>query len=183
MRGYFAVAVVAGFVAAVLTPQSAAAGSRTAYLLKNSRVVAPGKYRIGKRRMNCGKARTVIAPKFPDYGGALPGMIILNPAKLRRVSLTIRRFIFAHECGHQVVGRDETAADRYAILRGRKEGWLSRSGVRQVCRVLFRGQRGDRYHPPGKVRCRAIDLVFSEPVPARGAIRARSFASDTLNAR
>jgi len=179
VRRWFAAAPVTGVIFALLVPQPAAAGSRTVYFLKNSHVVAPGKYRIGRRQVKCGSARTVIAPRFPDYGGALPGMIILNPGKLRRISLTVRRFVYAHECGHQIVGRDETAADRYAIQRGRRMGWLNRRGVKQICRELFRGEKGDRQHPPGAVRCRAIANAYNDARPVPEGRRARNFNVET----
>lgn len=141
----------------------AEAASRTSIdqIMREAKVVKPGAYRIGRTSVGCGGARTVISPRFWDYGGAIPGYIIMNPRKLRRVPHYVRLFIYYHECGHQRYGRSETQADCHAIRTGRRQGWLNAKRVRGVCRILFRNSKGDRHHPPGPQRCRQLERCFA----------------------
>ncbi len=143
-----------------------AATERISALLKGATILPPGNYRIGKRRMSCGTAKTVIAPYFPDYGGAVRGLIFLNPGKLRRLPREVRMFVYAHECGHQINGGNESAADCYAVKRGRTERWLSKRGVVRVCQSLFAGRPGDAAHPPGDRRCEAIFRCYADAAPS-----------------
>jgi len=129
-------------------------------IISKAKVLQPGRYRLGKRRMRCRSAKTVISPRFWDYGGAIPGYIIMNPRKLRRVPAYVRMFIYYHECGHQFYGRNELRSDCYAIRRGREEGWLNARRVRNVCNMLFKHSKGDRYHPPGPLRCRKLNECY-----------------------
>jgi hypothetical protein len=161
-RNLAAVLVAAGLCAgsAASLPGSADAAPQTQRILAGAKILPAGAYRIAGRAIGCGSAETLIAPHFWDYGGALPGLIILNPSKMARLPDKVKRFVYAHECGHQVVGSDETAADCYAIARGRREGWLTQADVGSVCRLLFRHARGDRVHLPGPERCRMLDACY-----------------------
>lgn len=118
-------------------------------------------YSVGGTNMTCGKTPIMLSNEFWDYGGAIKGMIILNPRKLRTIPTTVRMYIYAHECGHQYVGGDESAADCYAVKRGRKQGWLSAGGLKQICN-FFKGNDGDFTHRPGIVRCRAMQQCYAQ---------------------
>jgi len=162
----------------------AASRASVEQIISQAKVVEPGAYRIGSKSVDCGGARTVISPSFWDYGGAIPGYIIMNPRKLRRVPHYVRLFIYYHECGHQRYGRSETQADCHAIRTGRRQGWLNAERVRGVCRILFRNSKGDRYHPPGPQRCRELERCFAgNLVQERRPAGRRTLAIDALNVR
>ena len=125
-------------------------------LADGGRLLPAGAYKIGNRRMRCGSARTLLSPKFWDYGGALPDLIILNPHKMNSLPRRIRMFVYEHECAHQTVGANETRADCTAIRKGKREGWLKRRDVQHICQRLFIHSKGDRYHLPGPQRCKKL---------------------------
>ena len=125
-------------------------------LADGGRLLPAGVYKIGNRRMRCGGARTLITTKFWDYGGALPGLIILNPLKMNTLPRRMRMFVYEHECAHQTVGADEARADCVAIKKGKRQGWLKRRDVQHICQRLFIHSKGDRYHAPGPQRCKAL---------------------------
>ena len=79
---------------------------------------------------------TVIDNNLDDYGAAYPGFLILNKKLLGRVSMPVKLWIHAHECGHQFRGPDEDLADCFAVQRGRAERWLSLEGLEEVCRFI-----------------------------------------------
>ena len=124
-------------------------------LTDGGRLLQAGAYRIGNRRMRCGSAKTLISPKFWDYGGALPDLIILNPRKMKTLPRRLRMFVYEHECAHQNTS-SETRADCTAIKKGKREGWLRRRDVQHVCQRLFLHSKGDRYHPAGPKRCKLL---------------------------
>ena len=99
-------------------------------------LIAPGKLRVAGRAMRCGRTPTLMDHSFWDYGGASEDLIILNPNKLETLPESVRLYVYAHECGHQVHGRSEPRADCYAVKRGRKAGWLDRAGLTQICDFL-----------------------------------------------
>ncbi len=125
-------------------------------LADGGRLLQAGVYSIGNRRMRCGSAKTLVTTKFWDYGGALPGLIILNPLKMNSLPRRMRMFVYEHECAHQTVGANETRADCVAVTKGKRQGWLKRRDVQHICQRLFIHSKGDRYHPPGPQRCRQL---------------------------
>lgn len=157
------------------TPATAQPLSLSELMGKNAKVLAPGRYKIGKRRMRCGRAKTLVSPHFWDYGGALPDLIIINPRKMNSLPRSIRMFVYYHECAHQSVGADEVAADCQAIRRGKKEGWLKKRGVKRICKRLFIHSKGDRYHPPGPKRCRLLMQCYDGRGRTRTARRGSGF--------
>jgi len=124
-----------------------------------------GATRIAGKRMNCRAARVVKSKTSPGVGYALSGVIVLDPRKLRRYPSVVRRLIFLHECAHQYVGRDEAGADCWAVRIAKRQGWLPKRGVRQVCKS-FLGSSGSQYHLPGPARCRAMIQCF-DAAPTR----------------
>ncbi len=125
-------------------------------LADGGRLLPAGTYKIGNRRMRCGNAKTLISSKFWDYGGALPGLIILNPHKMNTLPRRMRMFVYEHECAHQTVGANEARADCTAITKGKRQGWLKRRDVQHICQRLFIHSKGDKYHLPGPQRCRQL---------------------------
>jgi hypothetical protein len=130
------------------------------------KVLAPGTLKLAGRMMSCGRTPTLISHTFWDYGGAKQGIIILNPTKLQGLTEATRLYIYAHECGHQLYGPKETKADCYAVKRGKRKGWLTRSGMTEVCAFL-RPHPGDWVHPPGPKRCEIMTKCFDNAKPRR----------------
>lgn len=81
---------------------------------------------------------------------ARPGVISLRP-DFFTLPAVVQTFIYAHECGHQVVGSDESAADCWAIKLGRNQGWLTPEGL-QLVGQYFVNSPGDWTHAPGPFR-------------------------------
>lgn len=131
-----------------------------------NKLLAPGKLKLAGRYVRCGRTPTLMSHTFWDYGGAKKGMIILNPSKLEGLSQSVRLYVYAHECGHQVYGPRETRADCYAVERGKREGWLTNAGMDEICTFL-EPHPGDWVHPPGPKRCQLMRKCFDKAKPRR----------------
>jgi len=129
-----------------------------------AKLVGAGKLKLDSHRMVCGKRPTVIDPNFESWGGAYPGFLILNPKRLKSLPTQVKLFIYAHECGHQFIGRDETAADCFGVKRGRRYGWLNQKGLEQVCQFISK-LKGDAQHADGPTRCEKIRVCYREAAP------------------
>ncbi len=114
-----------------------------------SGVAHAGSAILGGRRMTCARAKIRLNSNIPGVGFATPGRIALNPRALKRYSSAVRRMIFLHECAHQYVGGNEAAADCWAVRRAKRQGWLTRKGIRQVCASFN-----------SAARCRALTRCF-----------------------
>ena len=130
------------------------------------KLLSAGKLKLAGRYVRCGRTPTLISHTFWDYGGAKKGMIILNPSKLEGLSKTVRLYVYAHECGHQKYGAKEIKADCYAVQRGKREGWLTRDGMTEICTFL-KPHPGDWVHPPGPKRCEIMTKCFGQAKPRR----------------
>lgn len=128
------------------------------------KLVEPGDLKIDGQSMTCGKRPTVIDPKFDSWGGAYEGYLILNPVRLEGLNTVIKLFVFSHECGHQFVGRDEEAADCFAIKRGRRYGWLDEGGLEEICTFISK-LKGDWDHPAGPDRCEHMRACYDAAAP------------------
>jgi hypothetical protein len=125
-------------------------------------VMPPGAFKLDGRQQWCGKRPTVIDDQLDDYGAAYPGFLIFNSKLMNKVSTPVKRWIFAHECGHQFRGPDEATADCFAVQRGRREQWLDQSGLDEVCSFISPA-RGDSMHFSGSYRCEYMRQCFSDP--------------------
>lgn len=125
--------------------------------------VPHGALKIDGRPVNCGTRPTVINPNFDSWGGAFPGFLILNTKKIGGLSTQVKRYIYAHECGHQFIGANETKADLFAIRRGVKRGWLDAQGMEEICTFISK-LKGDSVHPPGPKRCETMRARYRELV-------------------
>ena len=96
-------------------------------------VIGHGQLKLDGKAVNCGKRPTVLNPNFDSWGGAFPGLLILNSKKISGLSTQVKLYIYSHECGHQFVGADEIKADLFAIRRGVKWGWLDALGMEDIC--------------------------------------------------
>lgn len=103
----------------------------------------------------CGRFPAMLNARLDDYGAAFFGFVLLNPARFEALPLTLKRYAYAHECGHQYVGYDEGEADCYAVRRGRREGWLDARAMDEICAFINRS-KGDGAHALGTRRCRMM---------------------------
>jgi hypothetical protein len=133
-------------------------------------VVPAGGLVLDGYRMTCGRFATMLDPNLNDYAAATsPRFIILNMRYVARVPTAVKLWIYTHECSHKIGGGpDESKADCYAVRRGRAAGWLTPSGLDQVCNFIS-AARGDKWHPSGPERCQLMRACYdkaSAPPPA-----------------
>lgn len=135
-------------------------GSGADEIVLRGTIYEAGDYRVGSRIPACGRARTILTADLGDYGASIGAFIILNPAKLDRLSAATRLFVYSHECAHQLQGPGESRADCYAAKRGKAEGWLRESDIDQVCRIFPHKSRSSE-HPDRSARCEAIRACYA----------------------
>ena len=129
-----------------------------------AKLVPKGKLTIDGKRKYCGNRPTVMDPKFDSWGGAYPGFVILNPTRLKGLPSVVKFYVYAHECGHQFVGRNEEAADCFAVKRGRRYGWLDDTGMAQICSFISK-LKGTGDHDPGTIRCEKMRACYASAAP------------------
>ncbi len=129
-----------------------------------AKLIPKGQLVIDGARKFCGARPTVMDPKFDSWGGAYPGFVILNPDRLKGLPTAVKFYVYAHECGHQFVGRDEEAADCFAVKRGRRRGWLDATGMAQICAFISK-LKGDGEHDAGTVRCEKMRACYNAVTP------------------
>ncbi|HKJ63383.1 MAG TPA: hypothetical protein VKA94_15525 [Hyphomicrobiales bacterium] len=110
---------------------------------------------------NCARFPTIFDPTMKDYGAAYFGFIMLNKERFEQMPLTLKRYAYTHECGHQYVGFNEDDADCYAIRRGRKDGWLDSAALDEICAFISRS-KGDGVHALGEQRCEKMRQCYSD---------------------
>jgi hypothetical protein len=125
-------------------------------------LVPPGGFEIGGQKQTCGQRPTVTDNNLDDYGAAYPGFLIMNPRLLGKVSPSVQKWIYAHECGHQFRGPDEETADCFAVQRGRRQGWLTDAGLEEVC-TFISPAKGDSMHFSGSHRCEYMRKCYADP--------------------
>lgn len=128
----------------------------------DAKIVSAGTLVLDGQRMTCGHRPTVLDSQLDDYGAAYPGFLILNPKLISRVPTVVKKWIFAHECGHQFRGPDEETADCFAVQRGRRQGWLDEAGLEAICSFISPA-KGDSMHFSGSHRCQIMRQCYSEP--------------------
>ena len=159
---------VAAIATTALALHVAAAGAGptpeeyVAHVGGDAKIVPPGQLKLGPHRMLCGQRPTVLDNQLDDYGAAYPGFLILNPRLIERVPLVVRKWIFAHECGHQFRGPDEETADCFAVQRGRRQGWLTPEGLDEICSFI-KPAKGDSMHFSGSQRCEQMRKCYADP--------------------
>ena len=131
------------------------------YTRGNATIIQPGELKIDGYKMFCGMRPTVIDETLDDFGAAYPGFIILNTRLLAQLLTPVKLWIFSHECGHQFRGPDEETADCFAVQRGRREGWLTESGLDEICKFIG-AAKGDNMHFAGPHRCEAMRQCYIE---------------------
>jgi hypothetical protein len=134
--------------------------SAEAYLAwSGGKLIDAGRTEIDGRRMPCGSSPTILDFHLSDFGASGRGFIVLNPNLFVGLPVPVKLWVFSHECAHQTVGADEGKADCVAVQRGRREGWLTEGGFRQVCDFM-KPTRGDSSHFSGPQRCELMQRCF-----------------------
>jgi hypothetical protein len=125
--------------------------------LEQGKLVAPGRLVIAGRRLSCGATATLIR----DFEGFAVSstVIMLNMQALKDLPRPVQWLIYYHECGHILFGPSETAADCYAVRRARREGWLSRAALDEICAVFNIAGHGP-VHPDPEARCEQLRQCF-----------------------
>ena len=119
--------------------------------LEQGKLVAPGRLVVAGRKLSCGATATLLR----DFEGFAVSstVIMLNMQALKDLPRPVQWLIYYHECGHILFGPSETAADCYAVRRARREGWLSKQALDDVCaRVQHRRPRPDAPRSRGALR-------------------------------
>ena len=125
-------------------------------------IVSAGEFQIAGKKQSCGGRPTVLDDSLDDFGAAYRGFIILNPKRLDTLrSSAVKWWIYGHECGHQYKGRDEDAADCFAVRRGQRQGWLTARGIEDLCQ-FFGSATGFFRHFAGVRRCQAVRDCFAD---------------------
>jgi hypothetical protein len=103
---------------------------------------------------------TTVDPKLKHIAVSSRGYIKLRPDffQLPRVK---QLFIYAHECGHQVHGESESAADCYAVKMGRSQKWLTLERLTEI--VADQWDPRDWTHAPGYVRGQQMLACYKTP--------------------
>lgn len=161
--------VVAGLAAAWWLRYTNSPPTPAEYMARmgeGAKIIGAGELAFDGRSFACGRRPTLLAPKFADYAAAFPGFLIVNPDRFSKLSPILQLYAYTHECGHQFVGRDEEAADCFAIDRGLSDGWLDASGLDEICAFISRSP-GDLHHPPGVRRCAVMQTCFRRARPGR----------------
>ena len=126
-----------------------------AHLGSGAKLIPAGTLAYDGKDFACGRFPTMLNAKLDDYGAAFFGFVLLNPARFDTLPLTLKRYAYSHECGHQYVGYDEGEADCYAVRRGRREGWLDAQAMDDICAFISRS-KGDGVHALGTRRCQMM---------------------------
>ena len=127
--------------------------------LEQGKLVAPGRLVVAGRRLSCGATSTLIR----DFEGFAVSstVIMLNMQALKDLPRPVQWLIYYHECGHILYGPSETAADCYAIRRARREGWLSKQSLEDICAVFNIAGHGP-IHPDPEARCDQLRQCFAK---------------------
>lgn len=131
-----------------------------------TRIVPAGQLSFDGESFVCAGYPALLNAGFPDYGAAYFGFIILNPDRFQTLPISLKRFAYAHECGHQYVGYSEAAADCYAVKSGLARGWLDANSLQEIC-AFFSKSKGTALHLPGPQRCAAIRACYRDRISLR----------------
>ena len=132
----------------------------SAVAIEQGKLVAPGRLVVAGRRLSCGTTATLLR----DFEGFAVSstVIMLNMQALQDLPRPVQWLIYYHECGHILFGPSETAADCYAVRRARREGWLSKQALDDVCALFnIAGHGPDAPRPRGALR-RAKAMLCQE---------------------
>ncbi|MBC8012831.1 MAG: hypothetical protein H7X74_01900 [Methyloceanibacter sp.] len=137
----------------------AASLEEDAAALEQGKLVAPGRLVVAGRRLSCGATATLIR----DFEGFAVSstVIMLNMQALKELPRPVQWLIYYHECGHILYGPSETAADCYAVRRARREGWLGKATLDDICAVFNIAGHGPMHADPEQ-RCDQLRQCFAK---------------------
>ncbi|MEZ5828461.1 MAG: hypothetical protein R3D30_01325 [Hyphomicrobiales bacterium] len=131
---------------------------QTAAAIEQSKLVAPGRLVVAGRRLSCGRTATLIR----DFEGFAVSstVIMLNMQALKDLPRPVQWLIYYHECGHILYGPSESSADCYAVRRARREGWLNRQVLDDICTTFNIAGHGPVHATPEE-RCTQLRQCFN----------------------
>ncbi len=143
-------ALCLGLYAASLEERAAAVEQGT--------LVAPGNLVVAGRKLSCGATATLIR----DFQGFAVSstVIMLNMQAMKDLPRQVQWLIYYHECGHILHGPSESTADCYAVRRARREGWLTREALEDICAAFNIAGHGS-VHPDPQERCSQLRQCFA----------------------
>jgi hypothetical protein len=144
--------------------------ARWSLLTEPNAIVPADGFTLAGRKMSCLGRPTVLNPYLTDYGAAFPRFIVINPRKFASIAPAVQYWLYEHECGHVVVGPDETKADCFGIQKGVRDGWLAKDGFDQICAFINVGSP-DATHLAGPERCRAMRVCYAEATQNKNSRR------------
>jgi len=114
--------------------------------IEQGKLVKPGRLVVAGRKLSCGATATLLR----DFEGFAVSstVIMLNMQALKELPRPVQWLIYYHECGHILFGPSETAADCYAVRRARREGWLGRQSLDDICAVFNIAGQGPMHPDP-----------------------------------
>jgi hypothetical protein len=147
-----------GLAAILITLALGGAGAeRPVIAAEPGKLVAPGRLVVAGRRLSCGMTSTLVR----DFEGFAVSstVIMLNMTAIKELPRQVQWLIYYHECGHILYGPGETAADCYAMRRARREGWLTKQGLEEICATFNIAGHGP-VHPDPEERCNQLRQCF-----------------------
>jgi hypothetical protein len=111
--------------------------------------------------VSCGQTITIYDSSLSDaihVDGK--GHMMLNPTWFSEAPPLLQLWRYGHECGHLMVGKDEAAADCWAVKYGEKQGWFSAQDFPRL-KLLFAGGAIDAAHAPTPERVEAMEKCFA----------------------
>jgi hypothetical protein len=148
-----------GLAALILALSLAAPIEHDVNAAETSKLVAPGRLVVAGRRLSCGMTSTLVR----DFEGFAVSstVIMLNMTAIKELPRQVQWLIYYHECGHILYGPGETAADCYAVRRARREGWLTKQGLEDICAAFNIAGHGPM-HPDPEDRCNQLRQCFAK---------------------
>ena len=126
----------------------------------HAQMYPPGTFSIDGIPVVCGGVPTIVTPNIPDGGMNNGHAILMNPVALGNLPTVLKLYVYAHECGHSVVGANEMNADCWAIRTGRNQGWFPPQAFGYLMQ-MFQNNPGSLRHPPGEMRVRLMMQCYN----------------------
>jgi len=120
----------------------------------------PGAFEIGGRPFHCPDVRTRLFLFLPQLASWTPGFINLDEPRFREEPAEVQGFIYAHECAHEMFGRNEFVADCEGVKLARRLGFVREESLPLIC-ARFETTLGSSF-VPASIRCSHIRMCFRQ---------------------